>query len=306
VLRSAGVALYRQDYAAAGRLAASRFSRDREDPTGLLIQANTVRMLIYDSGDPAMADSFYRLCDRLERECRDRLDQRPDDAWTRFCLGTGMLNRAEMLGWQQQYWGALLKTAAVPALLDQALDLEPDLTDCRLGLGVVEFFKAQSKRYTLGLPLFGSTRRAFQLVGEAATGDGALTDAAWFTLAFMAKQDGRPAEAVRRCEALLLRYPGNRAAMRLLRDALYDAGDFRRTLDIGGEIEQSIKASYPANLYGLTENWLKCGKARLKLGEKRAAAVEFRRIIGYESRVDDVPWLRNYVAEARGLLKKAQ
>ncbi len=305
-LRAAGDRLYRQDYAAACSIAAARFEHDRDDPTGLLIQANAVRTLIYDSGDPALSDSFYGLCGRLDAACRARLARRPGDAWVRFCLGTGLLNQAEMLGWQQQYLSALVKTAAVPGLLNRALALDPDLVDCRLGLGMVEFFKAQSRRYTLGVALFGSASVAAREVTRTAGGGGALVNAAWFALAFMAKEDGRPAEAVRRCDVLLLKYPGNRVALRLLRDALYEAGDHVRTIDVGAEVERSIRASYPDNLYGLTENWLKCGKARLKLGQKAAAAADFRRIISYEHRQDRVPWLRNYVAEARGLLKKTQ
>ncbi len=305
-LRAAGDRLYRQDYAEAESIAAVRLERDPDDPTGLLILANATRMLIYDSGDPALSDSFYRLCGRLEVSCRERLAAHPGDAWTRFCLGTSLLNQAEMLGWQQQYVAALLKTTAAPPLLKAALAADPSLVDCRLGLGVVEYFKAQSRRYTLGLPLFGSTRAATELVTSAATGGGALANAAWFALAFMAKQDGRPAEAVRRCEVLLVKFPGNRAALRLMRDALYDAGDYRRTLEVGAEVERSIRASYPHNLYGLTENWLKCGKARLALGQKSAAAADFRRILSHEHQKDEVPWLANYVAEARGLLKRVQ
>lgn len=303
-LRLAGERLYRQDYHGAGAVAERLLSATSEDPTGLLIMANVVRLEIYDSGNLNLVDSFYRLSSRLENVCRVRLEARPDDAWACFCHGVGLLNQAEMLGWQQQYLRAIVRIAPVTGLLNRALAAEPDMVDCWLGIGLVEFFKAQSRRYTLGLPLFGSVRQAREQVERTAAGNGALADAARFALAFMAKQDGRPREAIRRCEVLLLRYPGNRAALRLLRDALLEGGDYRRALEVAGEIEQSIRTSYPGNLYGLSENWLVCGKAYLGLGMKRAAAASFRRIIALAPRQSEVPWLRNYIAEARALLRR--
>jgi len=120
----------------------------------------------------------------------------------------------------------------------------------------------------------------------------------------MLKEDGDCAGAVRYCRKLLDRYPDNRTALRLMRDAQYRGGMLSAALATGRRVEQEVLRATPGNRYALSENWVVCGKAFAQLGQTDSARVRFDRVIAWEQYADEVPWLPDYVREAKQWLKK--
>jgi tetratricopeptide (TPR) repeat protein len=297
---------YRQQYDSALAITSAAIARDPSDPAGLYWQASLVQLLNYDSVDKSLADSFYALSDRAVALCRRNLQRNPDDAQAHFYLGMIQLNRATFLGWQQRPLPAFKVLFDVAPQLNAALAADPTLTDAQLGIGVVEYFKASANRYVLGLSLLGSKKKAFRLVTGVADRDGMMQSAAEFLLAYMLKEDGDCAGAARYCRKLLGKYPGNRTALRLLRDVQYRAGTRSAALATGRRVEQEVLAATPGNRYALSENWVVCGKAFARLGQNDSARARFDRVIALEPYADEVPWLPNYVREAKQWRKKLE
>ena len=295
---------YRQQYDSALAITSAAIASDPSDPAGLYWRASLIQLLNYDSVDKSLADSFHALSDRTVALCRGNLQRNPDDALAHFYLGMIQLNRATFLGWQQRGLSAFKVLFGVAPQLNAALAADPTLTDAQLGIGVVEFFKAGANRYVLGLSLFGSKKKAFRLVTPVADQDGALQPAAQLLLAYMLKEDGDCAGAVRYCRKLLDRYPDNRTALRLMRDAQYRGGMLSAALATGRRVEQEVLRATPGNRYALSENWVVCGKAFAQLGQTDSARVRFDRVIAWEQYADEVPWLPDYVREAKQWLKK--
>jgi len=295
---------YRQQYDSALAITSAAIARDSSDPAGYYWQASIIQLLIYDSGNKLLADSFHALCDKAVAVARQRLSRDPSDALAHFDLGMAQLNRAEFLGWQQRPLTAFRVLLDVTPHLSAALAEDSSLADARLGIGIVEYFRACADRYTLGVSLFGSRAKAYRLVTGVADRDGPLQPAAELMLAYMLKEDGDAAGAARYCRQLLRRYPENRVAMRTMRDIYYENGDLAAALAAGNHIEQEVLRVWPANQYALAENWIVCGKAFAGLGQKDSARTRFDRVLAWERDQADVPWLPQYVREAKQWRKK--
>lgn len=297
---------YLQNYQEAQQRVSGLICQDKDDPAGLFWQACLLQMLIYDSGNAGLLDSFYRTSDRVVALCRKRLESSPHDARAWLYWGLTELNRANCLSWQNRKFSAFMTMLKVPGRLHRALELEPNLADARFGLGVIEYFKATADRYCFGLGLIGSRARAYELVQEAQRRGVLMTPMAEFLLGFMMKEDKLYTGAVKCCERLLARYPGNRAARRLLRDVYLDMNRCQDAIVVARGLEADIRKQFPDNRYGLAENWLKMAYAWEKLNQPDSVRVYSERIIAWEGFQNRVPWLRNYVREAKGLKERAQ
>ncbi|MGQ9678273.1 MAG: hypothetical protein ACUVUD_03220 [bacterium] len=296
---------YHQNYQAAETQIRKLSERDGNDPAGLFWQTCYLQMLIYDSGNAGLLDSFYRMSDRVVALCRERVKHTPQDARALLYWGLVELNRANCLSWQNRKLPAFMVMIKASRLLNKVLVLDSELTDALFGLGVIEYFKANADRYFLGLGLFGSRERAYELIMEV-QGRGVLTaPMAEFFLAFMAKEDKLYTRAVNLCQVLLRRYPENRAVRRLLRDVYLAMGSCEQSLEVARGLEQDIKRYYAENLYALSENWLKMAYAWERLRQPESVCVYSDRIIARELIQDHVPWLRNYVREAKALKRRA-
>ncbi len=295
---------YLQDYHSAGVRVQELIERDNGDPAGLFWQACLLQMLIYDSGNAGLLDSFYRTSERVVELCRQRLKKQPDDARAYLYWGLTELNRANCLSWQNRKFNAVMTMLKVPGILNRALAIDPELYDARFGLGVIEYFKASADRYCFGLGLIGSRERAYRLVESARQRGELLQPMAEFLLGFMMKEDWRFREGQACCQRLLARYPGNRAARRLLRDIYLDMGNYQEVVKLGRALDEDIRRAFPNNRYGRAENWLKMAYAWQGLGEADSVRVYCQRIVNWERYQDSVPWLRNYVREAKGLLRQ--
>jgi len=291
---------YGQNYEAAAEKM-SRLLRDDRDPTGLFWQACMVQLLLYDSGDPTLIDSFYRLTDRTVEMCRQKLRADPENKWALLYLGMAELNRANCQSWQQRKLPAFRTMLRVPGTLERAKKLDPGLVDAEFGLGVIEYFKAAADRYFFGLGLIGSRERAYARVRRAQQGSGVLQPMAEFLLGFMMKEDRLYEGAAECCQRLLARYPGNRSARRLLRDIRLDQGRYRQALEIATGLEADIVRVFPDNRYGLAENRLKMAQAWEKLGRKDSAVFRADQIIAWERYQNNTPWLACYVRDAKRL-----
>ena len=270
------------------------------DPAGYYWQANGLQLVINDLGRGGLIDSFYRLSDRAVALCRERLSRNPDDAHAQFYYGMTQLNRARMLGWQRRTLTALRTCFDVNPHLNAALAIDPSLTDARLGLGVIEYFKVSASRYVPGLGrMFGSRNKAYRLVTAVADGDGMMSTSARFLLAFMLKEDGDCVGALCQCHKLLGRYEGNRLVMRHMRDALYKAERYSEAVRVGAEIDSALAGVGSDDKYAMAENWIVCGKVYALMGIKKEARERFDRVIAWEPYQDDVPWLAHYVREAK-------
>jgi len=290
---------YHQRYDSAGQLVQELASRDATDPGAEFWLATLLQLLIYDSGDASLSDSFYSVCSRAEQLSRQRLRQDPSDAPARFYLGMTLLTRARYQAWLGQTGAALRTMLGVAPELRRALADDSSLVDVWLGLGMAEYFRSLSSRYTLGIPVLGSRRTARQMVRRVVDGRGVFEIAARFSLAFMMKEDGDHAGAESACLGLLRNYPDNRSALRTLRDNYLQAGRYAQVVKVGRKVDGLIRASFPGNLYGLTENWLVTAKAWQGLGRPDSARVYADSVLAYESRAEDVPWLRVYLGQAR-------
>jgi hypothetical protein len=278
--------------------------RNPTDPAPCYWQASVVQLLIYDTGNKQLIDSFYSLSDRAVALARRRLSCDPDDAPAHFYLGMTELNRASLLGWQQRAIPAFRVLLRVTPHLRAALAIDSTLNDAWFGLGVVEYFKASADRYIGGLGLLGSRSKAYRLVAAVADSECLLRPAARFLHAYMLKQDGDIDGSVRRLGELLQQYPGNRTALRMIRDAQYQGGRLSDAVATGRCIEQAVLRDCPGSRYALAENWVVCGKAFAQARESDSARVKFARVVAWEYCKGDVPWLTHYVSEARRWLGK--
>jgi len=193
---------------------------------------------------------------------------------------------------------------AVTPQLRAALADDSTLADARFGIGVIEYFKANADRYVFGLGLLGSRQKAYQLVKAVADRECLLQPAARFLYGYMLKEDGDYVGAVRSCQNLLIQYPCNRTALRMMRDAQYKAGKFSDAVATGRIVEQEVLRACPGSRYALSENWIICGKAFAGAGQDDSARVRFDRVIAWEPYAGEVPWLANYVREAKQWRKK--
>ncbi len=290
---------YRQQYDSALSITAAAVARDRSDPAAYYWQAAMLQLLINDSGRGALADSFYALSDRAVALCRKRLDQNPEDAPAHLYFGLTQLNRASFLGWQQKIVSALNVSLKVASHLNAALARDSSLADARLGLAMIDYMRAMSSRYTLGLQLAGSRSRAYADIKPLADGNGPYRDAAQMMMAYMLKEDGDCDGCVGYCRQLLIQYPGNRGTLRMMRDALYKARRYASAAKVGAELESAIPVAFSDNKYGMAENWLVCGQAYAQMGDRAKARERFDRIVGWEPYQANVPWLPHYVREAK-------
>ena len=293
---------YRQQYDSAAALVGPLIRSRPTDPSGCYWQSALVQLLIYDSGNPAFIDSFYRLCDSTVALCNRRLACAPSDTMARFYLGMTQLNRANLQGWQQKKLVALRTVMGASGNLKAVARMAPGDADFAFGVGMFEYFQSY-----LGKLLTGRRDQAagaYAHVRRAASSGRLCRLSAEFSLAWMLGEDGMRDSAVAHCRALLTRYPGNRSALRLLRDNLSAGGRCREAVATGVELERSIRASYPQNRYGLAENWLKMSLAYEKLGRKDSALVLARRIVLWEPYAARTPWLSNYVKEAKAIRQR--
>lgn len=302
MIRSAGDDCYSQRYDSAGAKVARLVAARPGDPEGYFWLASLLQMRVYDAGDLALVDSFNRLSDRSLVLCKQALARDSRDAHANFYYGMTQLNRANMRSWRQDKLGAARAMLDVSGHLQAALERDPSLIDAHFGIGMVEYFQAMVNRYLPGLG--GSKARAYEHVRTAARYGDLCRASAAFSLAWMLAQDGKRDSAVAQCRVLLQTYPGSRSAMRLMRDVYYDKGSFRQTIATGQALEQSIRAVYADDKYALTENWLKMARAYSQLGVRDSSLALCDRILAWEQYESRVPWLPNYVRDARGLKQR--
>jgi tetratricopeptide (TPR) repeat protein len=295
---------YGQQYDSALAITAAAIAADRSDPVGLYWHAAVLQLLINDSGQGGLADSFFKLSDRAIALCRQRLGQDPNDGQAHLYYGMTQLNRAGLLGWQQRMLPAFKAMLDVAPHLSAALASDSSLTDARLGLGMAAYFKAASDRYTFGLPLFGSRKKAYAAIRPVADGDGPLKAAAQVMMAYILKDDDEYDASVGYCGQLLAAYPGNRSVLRMMRDGFFEGRRFAAAVEVCAELDSLLPRAFPDNKYGIAENWIVRGKALAELGRDDEARVYFGRVVAWEEHQDDVPWLRHYVREAKQWLKR--
>ncbi|MGQ9707335.1 MAG: hypothetical protein ACUVUR_00465 [bacterium] len=295
---------YLQNYHGAGMTLRMLLEKNGDDPAVLFWQAALLQMLVFDSGNTGLLDSFYRTTDSVVKLCQTRLRENPTDARAHFYWGLAELNRANCQSWQNRKFAAFMTMLKVPAHFRRALVLEPKLDDAWFGLGTIEYFKATADRYCFGLGLLGSRERAYHLVRRAQKEGELLQPMAEYLLGFMMKEDRLFADAVSCCERLLARYPENRSARRLLRDIYLDMGRYEEVIAVGRELDEDIRSTFSDNRYGIAENWLKMAYAWHSLGETDSVRVYTERIINWTPFQNSVPWLANYVQEAKRLRTK--
>ncbi len=294
----AQVFAYRQQYDSALAITSAAIARDRSDPAGYYWQAAILQLLIDDSGRSELADSFFALSDRAVSLCRQRLARDSDDPRANLYYGLTQLNRASFLGFQQRLGPAIAALLDVGPHLDAALARDSSLIDARFGLGMIEYFMASTDRYIPGLRL-GSRKKSYALIKPLADGAGPRKPTAELAIAYMFRQDGYYDEALDYCRRVLAAYPGNRSTLRLMRDILFDAGRYAAVVQVGAEIGSALVRAFPDNKYGLAENWLVSGKAYELMGDKAKARELFDRVIAWQPYSSEVPWLSNYVREAK-------
>jgi hypothetical protein len=290
---------FRQQYDSALAITAAAIARDGSDPVGYYWQGSIIQLVINDLGRGELVDSFYRLSDRAVALCRQRLKQNSNDAKAQFYYGMTQLNRARLLGWQRRTLPALRTCFDVNPHLNAAMALDPSFTDARLGLGVIEYFKVSAGRYVPGLGMFGSRKKAYDLVTAVVNDDGMFGPAARALLVYMMKEDGDYTGALYHCRKLLDRCAGNRLAMRHMRDALYKAKRYSDVVTLGARIDSILPKACMDDKYGMAENWIVCAKAYSLMGLKQEARERFDRVIACEPYQYCVPWLPHYVREAK-------
>jgi tetratricopeptide (TPR) repeat protein len=289
---------YRQEYDSALAVTSAAIAADSSDPAAYYWQAAILQLLINDSGRGWLADSFFALSDRAIALCRQRLARNGSDARAHLYYGMTQIGRASLLGFQQRLVPALRVLPEVAPHLNVALGLDSSLTDARFGLGMMEYFMATSDRYLPGLRL-GSRRKAYSLIQPVADGVGVRKPAAQLMIAFMLKEDRHYDDALGYCWQVLTAYPGNRSALRLMRDILFGARRYADVVRVGAEIDSALLKAFPDNRYGLAQNWVVCGEAHALLGEKQKARELFNRVIAWEPYQAGVPWLPQYVLQAK-------
>jgi len=297
---------YAQQYDSAWATLARVSERDTLAPLVAFWRAALVQMLLYDSGDPALADSFHRTSDRALAACRERLRTHPDDARAHLLFGLTQLNRANCQGWQRSRLRAVMTLNSASRSLGRAVALDSTLADGWFGLAAIEYVRVNADRYALGLGLLGSRKRAYRMIARSLDGEGWLANAAGFMLAYMHKEDGEFEQAVEVCERILRQYPENRTGLRLLRDTYLAAGRWEDALQVAGRLDSSITRDFPGNRYGRSENRLVAMKAWDGLGLQDSALAYADRIIAWSRYERQVPWLDRYVAEARQYRRRCE
>jgi len=289
---------YGQQYDSALAVTSAVIARDPSNPAGYYWHAGIIQLLINDSGQDWLADSFYHLSDRALALCRQRLAVAPNDPQANLYFGLTQLNRASLLAWQQQLVSAFRVVVGVPRQLNAALARDSSLTDARFGLGMLEYLKATTDRY-LPVVRLGSRRNAYALIKPIADGSGPRKAAAELMMAYMSREDRNYDQAFAYCRRVLAGYPGNRSALRLMRDAMVQAGRYAEAVQTCATLDSLIDLAFPSNRYGKAENWLEWGKAYTLMGMKQEARDRFDRVIAWEQYQNVVPWLRFYVRVAK-------
>jgi len=295
---------YLQQYDSALAITAAAIQAEPTDPAGYYWQAAVLQLFINDSGRGVLADSFFALSDHVLMLCRQQLAEDPEDAQAHLYFGLTQLNRSSFLGWQGRKMSAGKAMLDVSPHLDAALRRDSSLAEARLASGMIDYYKATSSKYTLGLHLMGSRPRAYAVVRPMADGDGPLKGPAEMMMAMMLKTDERYDEAVDYCKRVLAIYPGNRSVMRTMRDAYFKGGRYADAVQVGAVLDSAIPRAFPDDKYSMAENWDVCGKAYTQMGKKDEARERFNRVIAWEPYQDDVPWLPHYVSECKQWLKK--
>jgi len=295
---------YRQQYDSALAITSAAIAGNPSDPAGYYWQASVIQLLINDSGRGGLADSFFALSDRAVALCQRTLAKDNNDAQAHFYFGMTQMNRSSFLGWQQQSLSAFRVSRGVAPHLNAALARDSSLAEARLGLGMMDYLMAMSSRYTLGLRVAGSRKKAYAAIKPMADCSGPLEGAAQMMMAYMLKEDGDVDGAVGYCRRLLASYPGNRSTLRMMRDAFYKANRYADVIRVGAEIDSALPKAFRDNKYGMAENWIVCGKAYAQMGQKEEARKRFDRVIAWEPYQADVPWLPRYVREAKQWRKK--
>jgi tetratricopeptide (TPR) repeat protein len=295
---------YQQRYAEAAGVLEGLARTVPDDPGAAFWRASLVQLLLYDSGNPALTDSFYRASDRAAAKCRDRLKLDPGDTRARLYLGMTELNRANCLSWERKRLTALMTMLRVRSHFDRVLKNDPSCDGALLGLGIIEFFKLTADRYLFGLGLFGDRERAYRLSHSAYRVDGLFKPMAAFMLGFSYKEDDNFAPATAWCDSLLSLFPGNRSGLKLLRDTYVRMGDFEQAVETGAKVDSSIRAVFPDNWYGISENWLKMSRSWQGLGRTDSSKCYADRLVALGAEQRGVPWLDCYVREAKQILKE--
>ena len=120
----------------------------------------------------------------------------------------------------------------------------------------------------------------------------------------MQKQDGLYEQALAGCDRMLRRFPGNRSALRLQRDIRVERGDYAGAVELARYLDVDIAREFPDNRYGLAETRIALVKAWDGLAEPDSVRRYADLVIAWEPFRHDVPWLSDYVAEARRYRKK--
>lgn len=303
----AGVdACYRQEYETARALLDKVLGADSTDLAGNYWLASLLQAILYDSGDKGLLDSFYAVSARSEQLCRHRLAVNTGDRDPHFYLSMTRLSRANVQSWEQKRSAAMKTILGVQDEARAALKADSGFVDAYFPLGMAEYFRTKGNRYLLGLEILGSRKKAYEWVSRAARGHGLCRLSARASLAWMFGQDKEYEQAIDRSLTLLKEYPGNRGMMRTLRDIYFHNGDYRSAVNLGREVERSICTAFPDNRYGLAENWIVLAKSWEGVGQRDSARVSANRVVAWEKHQDEVPWLRAYVKEARGLLRRLE
>lgn len=295
---------FRQRYDSAAAAIAPLISSDPAAPAGYYWQSALIQMQLYDAGDPALADSFYRLCDTALALGRRRLAIEPTDATVQFYCGMTQLNRANCQNWQQRRLAAANSALDANGYLRAAASLGGGHPDFEYGLGMLQYLQDWLRRRLVPL---GVTRPvSLALVNRAASTGRLCRLTAEYSYAWLLGEEGRHDSAVVRCRMMLGRYPGNRSVLRLMRDNYVAAKRYGEAVSTAREIDRSIRMAFPRNRYGIAENWIKLACAFEGMGRRDSAVAYAERVIAWEHHAPGVPWLASYVREAKRVKARAR
>ncbi len=231
------------DYEGASRVQKNLVESYPDDPIGYVFNLNTMAArLSWDRTQTIFDEAIERDAGKTLSLCREAMDQNPDDYSGYYYCGQAHFSLTYLHAVRGNYYRAGYNGNLTIKLLEKSLELNPELVDSKMHLGMAYYYADNLPSYLKVLSRFlwfiptGASDKSIPYLDQATREGEFFKDVAKYAYVDMLMEQD---EAGREKATLLLSelardYPQNpRFQLRLI-SLLLDRGLFRQTLDAAG------------------------------------------------------------------------